>query len=82
MPSEIRSTLDEMAFGISVKENIDAFIIKQRLVSKINMLPEQEAHYLVSQLAILIDKSLNQGETIDDKNVDKNFVTFLLRLFY
>ena len=71
-----------MAYGISVKENIDAFIIKQRLVSKINMLPEQEAQYLVGQLAILIDKSLNQGEHIDDKNVDKNFVTFLLRLFY
>jgi len=71
-----------MAYGISVKENIDAFIIKQRLVSKINMLPEQEAQYLVGQLAILIDKSLNQGEQIDDKNVDKNFVTFLLRLFY
>ena len=71
-----------MAYAISVKENIDAFIIKQRLVSKINMLPEKEAHFMVSQLAILIDKSLNQGETIDDKNVDKNFVTFLLRLFY
>jgi len=71
-----------MAYGISIKENIDAFIIKQRLVSKINMLPEQEAHYLIEQLAILIDKSLNQGEQIDDKNVDKNFVTFLLRLFY
>jgi hypothetical protein len=71
-----------MAYGISVKENIDAFIIKQRLVSKINMLPEAEAQYLVGQLAILIDKSLNQGEQIDDKNVDKNFVTFLLRLFY
>ena len=75
-------TLDEMAYGISVKENIDAFIIKQRLVSKVNMLPQKESHYLVEQLAILIDKSLNQGEDIDDKNVDKNFVTFLLRLFY
>jgi len=71
-----------MAYGISVKENIDAFIIKQRLVSKVNMLCENDAQYLVSQLAILIDKSLNQGEDIDDKNVDKNFVTFLLRLFY
>jgi len=71
-----------MAYGISVKENIDAFIIKQRLVSKINMLPQSDAEYLVSQLAILIDKSLNQGETIDDKNVDKDFVSFLLRLFY
>jgi len=75
-------TLDEMAYGISVKENIDAFIIKQRLVSKVNMLNENDAHYLISQLAILIDKSLNQGEDIDDKNVDKDFVTFLLRLFY
>jgi len=75
-------TLDEMAYGISVKENIDAFIIKQRLVSKVNMLNENDAQYLVSQLAILIDKSLNKGEDIDDKNVDKNFVTFLLRLFY
>jgi len=82
MPVDIRGTLDDMSFGISQKENIDAFIIKQRLVSKINMLAEQDAHYLVSQMAILIDKSLNQGEEINDKNVDKDFVTFLLRLFY
>ena len=82
MPVDIRGTLDEMTYGISVKEEIDAFIIKQRLVSKINMLPQKEAEYLVSQLAILIDKSLNKGESIDDQNVDKDFVTFLLRLFY
>jgi len=71
-----------MAYGISIKEGLDSFIVKQRMVSKINMLREEDAYYLVSQLAILIDLSLNKNEDIDDKNVDKNFVTFLISLFY
>jgi len=71
-----------MAYGMSIKEGLDSFIVKQRMVSKINMLREEDAYYLVSQLAILIDLSLNKNEDIDDKNVDKNFVTFLISLFY
>ena len=75
-------TLDDMAYGISQKENLDSFMVKQRMVSKINLLPENDAHYLVSQMAILIKKSFHDEEEITDKNVDKDFITFLLRLFY
>ena len=71
-----------MAYGISQKEDLDSFIIKQRMVSKVNMLNDKDSLYLVSQLAILIEISTNRGEEINDRNVDKEFVTFLLRLFY
>ena len=75
-------TLDDMAFGISQKENLDSFIVKQRMVSKINLLHDADAQYLVGQMAILIKISLHDEEEINDKNVDKDFVSFLLRLFY
>lgn len=78
----MRSTLDDMAYGISQKENIDSFAVKQRMVSKVNMLHENDAYFLVSQMEILINISINQEEEINDKNVNKDFVTFLLRLFY
>ena len=71
-----------MAFGISQKENLDSFIVKQRMVSKINLLHDADAQHLVSQMAILIKLSLHDEEEITDKNVDKDFVSFLLRLFY
>jgi len=71
-----------MAYGISVKEGVDSYIIKQRMVSKVNMLSEQEAHYLVAELAIIIDLNLNKGEDISDKNTQKDFISFLIRLFY
>lgn len=71
-----------MAYGISVKENLDSYIVKQRMVSKVNMLSEKEAYYLVAELAILIDINLNKGEDISDKNTQKEFISFLIRLFY
>ncbi len=71
-----------MAFGISKEENLDSLIVKQNMVNKINMLSDREGLYLVEQMSILIDVSVNQGENIDDKNVHKDFITFLLRLFY
>jgi hypothetical protein len=71
-----------MAYGISVKENLDAFIVKQRMVSKVNMLNEKEAYYLIAELSILIDINLNKGEDISDKNTQKDFISFLIRLFY
>ena len=71
-----------MAFGISQKENLDSFIVKQRMVSKINLLHDADAQYLVFQMAILIKKSLHDEEDISDKNVEKDFISFLLRLFY
>jgi hypothetical protein len=71
-----------MAYGISVKEGLDAFIIKQRMVSKVNMLSEKEAYYLIAELSILIDINLNKGDDISDKNTQKEFISFLIRLFY
>jgi len=71
-----------MAYGIAQKENRDVMEVKTKMVNKINMLREEEAVHLVSQMAILIDKSVQQGETIDDTNVDKDFISFLLRLYY
>jgi hypothetical protein len=82
LPVDIRSTLDEMAYGISVKEGLESFAVKQRMVSKVNMLREEKALYLVENMAILIDKSTQNEESIDDKNVTKEFVTFLIELYY
>jgi len=71
-----------MAFGISQSENLDAFMVKQRMVSKVNMLREEKAIYLVENMAILIEKSVHHHETIDDKNVTKEFLSFLVSLYY
>ena len=41
-----------MAYGIAMKENLEPFIIKQRMVSKLNMLHEEKAHYLLENMSI------------------------------
>ncbi len=71
-----------MAYGISVKEGLDSFMVKQKMVSKINMLSDEQAIYLVENMAILIHKSLHDEEEITDKNVTKEFLTFLINLYY
>ncbi len=71
-----------MSYGISVKEGLDSFDVKQKLVANINKLAPADVDYLVEQMSILIDKSVHQEETIDESNVDKNFITFLIRLYY
>jgi len=71
-----------MAFGISVKEDTDAYDVKQTLVANINKLSPQDLAYLVDQMSILINKSVHENEEISDKNVDKDFVSFLIRLYY
>ena len=82
LPSHIMSTLDNMAYGIAQKENMDSFIIKQKLVANINKLTPSDIDYLSTQMSILIDKSVHEEETISDENVEKNFITFLIRLYY
>jgi len=82
LPPHIISTLDNMAFGISQKEDIDAFSIKQKLVQNIDKLMPKDLEYLQEQMGILINKSVHDNEEISDKNVDKNFITFLIRLYY
>jgi len=71
-----------MAFGIAQKEQLDSYEIKQKLVININKLSPQDLSYLESQMDILIQKSVHDNETIDDNNVEKDFVTFLIRLYY
>jgi len=71
-----------MAFGIAQKEELDAYDVKQRFVSNVNKLPDTEVKYLEEQMSILIEKSVHENETITDKNVDKEFISFLIRLFY
>ena len=71
-----------MAYGIAMKENLEPFIIKQRMVSKLNMLHEEKAHYLLENMSILIHKSTQESEEISDKNVSKEFVSFMINLFY
>jgi len=71
-----------MAYGLSVQENVDSMTIKTKMVNNINRLPQQRAEYLVSNMAMLIDKSLNQGEVIDDKNTQKEFISFLISLYF
>jgi hypothetical protein len=82
LPVDIRTTLDDMAYGIAMKENLEPFIIKQRMVSKLNMLHEDKAHYLIENMAILIHKSTQESEEISDKNVSKEFISFMISLFY
>ncbi len=82
LPQHIISTLDNMAFGIAQKEDTDSFDVKQKLVSNINKLSPQDIDYLTNQMSILLDKSINNEETISDKNVEKDFITFLIRLYY
>lgn len=82
IPIHIVGTLDDMAFGISQKEGLDSFEVKQKLVENVNKLSPADLNYLVEQMSILIDKSVNQNETIDDKTVQKDFISFLIRLYY
>jgi len=82
LPPHIITTLDNMAYGIAQKEEIDSFEVKTRLVENINRLTPQDVSYLVNQMTLLIEKSVHENATIDDKTVEKDFVTFLIRLFY
>jgi len=71
-----------MAFGIAQKEELDAYDVKQKLVANINKLAPLDLEYLTTQMSILIGKSVHENEEISDKNVDKEFVSFLIRLYY
>ena len=82
MPPHIVTTLDNMAFGIAQKEELDSFEVKQKLVENINKLAPGDLDYLVEQMSLLIEKSVHQNEAIDDNNVDKSFITFLIKLYY
>ena len=82
LPQHIISTLDNMAYGIAQKEEIDPFDIKQKLVININKLTSADIDYLITQMSILIDKSVHDEESITDKNVEKNFISFLIKLYY
>lgn len=82
IPSHIMITLDNIAFGIAQKEGFDSFEVKQTFVGNVNKLSDAELAYLIDQMSILIEKSSQNNEEINDKNVEKDFVTFLIRLFY
>lgn len=61
---------------------MDSYDVKQTLVSNINKLAPADVEYLKSQMGMLIEKSVQNQEEISDRNVDKDFVTFLIRLYY
>jgi len=82
LPIDIRGTLDNMAHGVAMQEGLDSMSVKNKMVNNINRLTDKKAEYLVSNMAILIDKSLNAGESIDDKNTQKEFISFLISLYY
>lgn len=82
MPLHIITTLDNIAFGISQKEELDSYDVKQTLVSNVNKLAPADVEYLKNQMEMLIEKSVQNQEEISDRNVDKDFVTFLIRLYY
>jgi hypothetical protein len=82
LPPHIISTLDNMAFGISQKEGTDAYSVKQNLVKNIDKLMPKDLEYLEEQMSILINKSVHDEEEISDRNVEKDFITFLIRLYY
>ena len=82
LPPDIRLTLDTMALGIANKEELDVMEVKKKMVNKINNLSEQEAYYLVANMAELIHKSTQEEQKIDSNNVGKDFISFLIRLYY
>lgn len=82
LPPHVMTTLDNMAFGIAQKENMDSFEVKQKLVTNINRLGDADLKYLINEMSMLIEKSVHENQTIDDKVVQRDFVSFLIRLFY
>jgi len=80
LPTHIISTLDNISYGIATKESIDSFEVKQKLVNNINKLLEKDVEYLTEQLSLLIEKSDN--EDITDQNVERDFISFLIKLYY
>ncbi len=75
-------TLDDMAYGIAKQEELDSYEVKQKLVNNINKLAPQDMNYLINQMSILIDRSVNQNEEINDNTVEKDFISFLIKLYY
>jgi len=71
-----------MAFGIAQKEELDSYEVKQKFVENVNKLSAEDLKYLESQMENLIHRSVQDNEAIDDNNVEKNFITFLIRLYY
>jgi len=71
-----------MAFGIAQKEELDAYEVKQKLVTNVNKLSPQDLEYLKSQMELLIHRSVQEEEEINDNNVEKDFISFLIRLYY
>jgi len=71
-----------MAFGIAQKEELDAYDVKQKLVTNVNKLSHQDLEYLKSQMELLIHRSVQEEEEINDNNVEKDFISFLIRLYY
>ncbi|MBD3841171.1 MAG: hypothetical protein IE909_04690 [Campylobacterales bacterium] len=82
IPIHIATTLDEMAFGISQKESLDSYEVKQKMVNNLNKLSIPDFNYLVDQMGRLIDRSVNNDETIDENSVEKDFISFLIKLYY
>jgi C4-dicarboxylate-specific signal transduction histidine kinase len=82
LPPHIMTLLDDMAFGIAQKENMQPIDVKQTMVENINRLHESDIQYLIEQLGLLMHKSANENEKIDDKVVDSSFISFLIRLYY
>jgi len=78
----IITTLDNIAFGIAKKEGLESFEVKQKVVENIDRLSAEDFNYLQTQMDMLIEKSVHDEEEIDDKNVDKTFVSFLIKLYY
>ena len=71
-----------MAFGIAQKEELDSYEVKEKMVTNIDKLSPKDLEYLESQLELLIHKSVQENESIDEKNVEKDFISFLIRLYY
>ena len=71
-----------MAYKLAIKDGLDTMEVKTKMVNNINKLSQDRALFLVENMAILIDKSTQQGEKIDDKNTQRDFITFLISLYY
>ncbi len=84
MPYTLINTLDSMVYMLVQKDNtININDTKNNLVTNINKLSAQELNNFVNQMAIFIDKSQQSSDgKLGEGEVQKEFISFLIKLFY
>jgi hypothetical protein len=82
LPIDIQVTLDMIALGVANKEEVEVMETKNKMVNSINSLTNEELSYLITNMSQLIQKSVQENQKIDSSNVPKDFISFLIRLYF